>query len=431
MTSAGALPVSDRRGALQVVARLGWGVADQAVSSLSNFALGLYVARTFGASGLGAFTLAYVTYSLTLNAARGVATDPLLVRYSGATPDRWRHAASSATGVAFLVGVVAGAVCLIAGLLLPAPVGEAFLALAVGLPGLMLQDSWRFAFFAAGRAKSALVNDVVWSLLLLAALAALGRPGEGSVVRSLLAFGLTASLAAIFGSVQTRVLPRPSAAFAWVTEHRQLAWRYLTENVSFSGAAWLRSLSVGALAGLAVLGHVRGAEMLMGPFLVVLMGVSQVAVPEASRLFHQSPPRLAHFCFVLGAAQAAAALAWGIALIVVLPLGPGDFLLAELWSPTSHLLLGVTLNVTAACFAASATACLRATGVAWRSLRAQLISSAAYLVGGVAGVVVAGASGTVWGVTGANVVASLVWWYHLRAALAEHDAAGEAGHVTR
>jgi O-antigen/teichoic acid export membrane protein len=427
VTSAGALPVSDRRGALRVVARLGWGVADQAVSSLSNFALGLYVARTFGASGLGAFTLAYVTYSLTLNAARGVATDPLLVRYSGATPDRWRRAASSATGVAFLVGVVAGAVCLVAGLLLPAPVGDAFLALAVGLPGLMLQDSWRFAFFAAGRAKSALVNDVVWSLLLLAALAALGRPGQSSVAGCLLAFGGTASLAAIFGSVQTRVLPRPSAAFAWVDEHRQLAWRYLTENVSFSGAAWLRSLSVGALAGLAVLGHVRGAEMLMGPFLVVLMGVSQVAVPEASRLFHRSPARLADFCLTLGAAQAAAALAWGIGLMLVLPLGPGPFLLEALWDPTSQLLLGVTLNVTAACFCASATACLRATGAASRSLRAQLIASVAYLVGGVAGVVVAGAPGTVWGVTVANVLSALVWWHQLRAALADHQASARPG----
>ena len=420
--------MSGRRAVLQVVGRLGWGVADQAVSSLSNFALGLYVARTFGASALGAFTLAYVTYSFSLNAARGVATDPLLVRYSGAVRRRWRRATSSATGTALLVGVAVGTVCLVAGLLLPAPVGHAFLALSVGLPGLLLQDSWRFAFFAAGRPRTALVNDVVWSLLLLVALAVMDVRHAGSVGNCLLAFGATASVAAVVGSAQAGVLPRPSSAFGWVSEHRELAWRYLVENVSFSGAAWLRSLTIGVVAGLAVLGYVRAAEMLMGPFLVVLMGVSQVAVPEASRVFHRSPARLARFCLALGGVQAVAALAWGLTLMVVLRLGPGPALLGDLWSPTSRLLLGVTLNVVAACFAASATACLRATGVATRSLRAQLTASLVYVIGGVVGVLVAGAPGTVWGVTAANAVSALIWWHQLRAALADH--AVEAARAT-
>ena len=42
--------------------RLGWGVADQAVSSLTNFAVNIYIARELGAVEYGAFSLAYVTY---------------------------------------------------------------------------------------------------------------------------------------------------------------------------------------------------------------------------------------------------------------------------------------------------------------------------------------------------------------------------------
>ena len=42
--------------------RLGWGVADQGMSSLSNFAVNIYIARTLGAVQYGAFGLAYVTY---------------------------------------------------------------------------------------------------------------------------------------------------------------------------------------------------------------------------------------------------------------------------------------------------------------------------------------------------------------------------------
>jgi O-antigen/teichoic acid export membrane protein len=410
-----------RRGLLPLARRLGWGVADQAVSSLSNFALGLYVARSTGASGFGSFTLAYVTYSVVINAARGTATDPLLVRHSGAPGQKWRTASSAATATALTVGMAAGAVCVAVGLLLPDPVGPAFVALGVGLPGLMLQDSWRFAFFAAHRGRSALLNDVTWSVLLLLALVGIHQSGDGSTpARCLLAFGGTASLAAVLGSVQARVLPRPLLAAGWVRAHRHLSLRYLVENVSASGASQVRAFVLGAVAGLASVGYVRGAEILMGPFLVVLMGISQVAVPEASRVLHRASARLAHFCLVLGGVQAAAALAWGVTLLVVLPLGPGRALLAELWTPTSHLIPAVTLNVMAACFLTAAMAGLRAMGVARRSLRTQLTTSGLYLLGGAVGAVWAGAVGTCWGVTLANGLGAVVAWHHLRAALADH-----------
>jgi len=57
-------------GVIQAARRLGWGVADQGISSLSNFALGLFVARSIGASGFGAFALAFITYTVVINAAR-------------------------------------------------------------------------------------------------------------------------------------------------------------------------------------------------------------------------------------------------------------------------------------------------------------------------------------------------------------------------
>jgi hypothetical protein len=52
-----------RRLPRQGVRRLSWGVADQAVSSLTNFAVTIYVARMLGATQFGAFSLAYVTYA--------------------------------------------------------------------------------------------------------------------------------------------------------------------------------------------------------------------------------------------------------------------------------------------------------------------------------------------------------------------------------
>ena len=58
------------------------------------------MARTLGAAQFGAFSLAYVTYSFALNASRGLATDPLMVRFSGTDLPTWRRAVANCTGTA-------------------------------------------------------------------------------------------------------------------------------------------------------------------------------------------------------------------------------------------------------------------------------------------------------------------------------------------
>ena len=50
---------------------MGWGVADQGMSSLTNFAVNIYIAHELGAAAYGAFVLAFVTYHFALNASRG------------------------------------------------------------------------------------------------------------------------------------------------------------------------------------------------------------------------------------------------------------------------------------------------------------------------------------------------------------------------
>lgn len=415
-----------RRDRIQPLRRLGWGVVDQGISSVSNLALGLFVARSFGAHSFGAFALAFVTYTVVINAARGLATDPLMVRFSGEANDRWRRATSSAAGTALTVGVLTGAVCIVAGLALPDPVGPAFVALGVGLPGLAVQDSWRFAFFAAGRGAQAFANDLLWTVLLVVTLVVMHLRGGGSAVQCLVAFGVTATLAAAMGGFQARTVPRWRLARPWLVAHSSLSLRYLVENVSMSGASQVRSFVLAGAAGLAAVGQVRASEMLLGPFFVLLMGVSQVAVPEASRVLQRNPNRLRHFCFVLGGSQAGGAVVWGVLLLTVFPLGPGTLLLKDLWEPTAQLIPAITLTVAGASFVTALTAGVRAMGASRRSLRAQLIGSTLYLVGGIAGAVLGGAVGTSWGVAAAVALSALVWWHHLGAALTELSLQSEA-----
>jgi O-antigen/teichoic acid export membrane protein len=412
--------IAKAAGRVPALGRLSWGVADQGVSSLGNFALGIAVARALAPADFGAFALALVTYGVVLNASRGLATDPLVVRYSRAEASAWRRAVSAATGTAVTAGVVCGAGCILVGMVLPSSVKGAFVALGVSLPCLMLQDGWRFAFFSSGRPAKALVNDLVWAVLQIAAVVALVLTHHATVVTCVLAFGGSAALAAAFGWWQVRILPRPGLTRSWLTEQRALSGRYLVENVSISGARQLRMTGLGLLAGLAAVGQVRAAEILMGPFMVILMGVSQVAVPEAVHVVHRAPRRLTRFCLYLGGAQALAAVAWGALMFLLVPRGLGQLLLGDLWVGAFALLLPVLLNMTIGCFESGAVSGVRALGASRHSLAAQLSNAGLYLVGGIGGAALDGARGSCWGVAAATAVATVIWWRRLRRALHEH-----------
>ncbi|MFI5806129.1 hypothetical protein [Streptomyces sp. NPDC051561] len=412
-----ARPVGRRSAKRAMVGRLSWGLADQAASSMTNFAVGIYVARSLGLAAFGVFSLAWVTYGVVLNVSRGLATDPLMVRFSGVPVASWRGAVARSSGAALGVGGAVGAVCVVAGLGLGGGAGLAFACLGAVLPGLLLQDAWRFSFFAAGTGRKAFVNDLVMGVALVPAMVVAAR--VGTVAAFVLAWGASAAVAAAYGWFQSGIRPRPAGARRWLRKHRDLGARYLVENVSLSGAAQLRAYGLGAIVGVGAVGAVRGAELLLGPFLAVLMGLSLVTVAEAARVLRQAAHRLGRFCLVLGGGQAAAALLWGAALLLV-PDRLGEFVLGDVWSSASELIIPATLGVVGASLGTGAAAGLRALAAARRSLRCQLIASTFYVAGGLGGAAAQGTVGSAWGVAAATLIGSAVWWLQLRSALREH-----------
>ncbi|MCZ4514520.1 hypothetical protein O3Q52_41600, partial [Streptomyces sp. ActVer] len=340
-----------------MVGRLSWGLADQAASSMTNFAVGIYVARSLGLAAFGVFSLAWLTYGVVLNVSRGLATDPLVVRFSGVPTASWRAAAARSSGAALGIGTALGAMCLLVGLGLGGRVGPAFVSLGVVLPALLLQDAWRFAFFAAGSGQKAFANDLVWGVALVPAMVVAAH--VGSVAAFLLAWGASATVAAVYGCLQSGIRPRMTGARGWLREQRDLGYRYLVENVSLSGASQLRAYGLGAIVGVGAVGAVRGAELLLGPFLALLMGLSLVTVAEAARVLRQAPRQLNRFCLHLGGGQAAAALLWGAALLLM-PDRVGEFVLGGVWSSASELIVPATLGVAGAGLGTGAAAGLRA-----------------------------------------------------------------------
>jgi O-antigen/teichoic acid export membrane protein len=394
------------------------------VSSLTNFAVNIYIARELGAVEYGAFSLAYVTYAFALNASRGLATDPLLVRFSYTDPPTWRRAVANCTGTAAVVGLATGTCVLLAALVLGGSTRLAFLALGLTLPGLMLQDSWRFAFFAKGRGSHAFLNDVVWLVTLVPALVLLKATHHSSVFWFVLAWGASATVAAAVGPLQAHVMPKLPGVWEWLSRQRDLGFRYMVEGTTNSAATQLRNYGIGLILGLAAVGYVQAASTLMGPFMVIITGSGLIILPEAAKMWRDSPRRLPKYCIIISAVYTLLGLAWGAVLLVALPRGLGSGLLGPIWRPSYPLVLPTTISIMGLCVTSGAGTGLHAAGAARQSLRAAILTSAIYVACSVAGAVEGGAVGAVEGTAVATWLGALVYWWQLSSALRESDRAG-------
>ncbi len=404
--------------------RMGWGLADQVVSSLTNFAVGIYVVHALGAVQFGAFSLAYVTYGFVLNASRGLATDPLMVRFSGTDLPTWRRAVADCTGTATVVGLALGACVLAAVAVLGGRTGAAFLALGLTLPGLLLQDSWRYSFFALGRGGHAFLNDTIWALTLLPALAVLHVTGHADVFWFVFAWGITATIAAAAGALQARVIPRPDGTWGWLSEHRDLGPRYLAQGTAQSAAVQLRAYGIGFVLGLAALGSVQAAATLFGPMTILFFGMSLVTIPEAARVLRRSPRHLPLFCLVISGGLSMAALAWGVILLVAVPRGFGSWLLGPIWRSTYPLVLPQMFFVIGQGIGAGEGTGLGALGAARRSLRQSVLAAVLFVIGSLVGAVAGGAAGTLWGAAASQWISAVYGWWQLR------EAQRDAGHLS-
>ena len=399
--------------------RFSWGIADQGMSSLTNFLLSAFVARSLDVGEFGAFSLAYVTYGFAINASRALAVEPLLIRFSAGSLASWRRATAGATGTAVVVGLVGGAGGLAVGPLIGGTTGQAFTALGLTLPGLLLQDSWRYAFFALGKGQHAFINDAVWAGVQIPALLLLKVTGHTQVFWFVFAWGAAGGVGAVVGSLQAKVLPSLMAAGQWLVRHRDLGPRYLVENTGANSVSMLRSYSVTSLLGLPAVGAMQAASVLMGPFNILLFGVSIITIPEGARLLHNSPRRFPLFCAMVSSGLLLLALPWTIGLLIALPHGLGQLMLGDLWQAAYPLVIPAALSVMASCTATGANLGLHALGASRRSLLASLPTATLVIVFAIIGALVAGTEGTLYFSAAAAWIGTVLSWRQLRQALHE------------
>ncbi|HEV2756060.1 MAG TPA: hypothetical protein VG318_09830 [Actinomycetota bacterium] len=400
------LELAGRRG----TRRVAWGLSDQAVSSLTNFALGVVIARQVAPREFGAFSLAFSTYLIVLGVTRAVALEPLSVRFAQWVPEQRRLFVSRAVGTALAMGGVAGVATLLTAFAFDEPLRGVLVALALGLPLLMAQDAWRYVFVASGRPASALTNDAVWAAVLFPGFALISAAAGGSAAWYVGVWCLSAGVAAGVGVLQSATIPKVRGAPAWWRANKDLGTRYLGEFTLSSGASYVTAYFVAAAAGVAAAGALRGAQILLGPAALVHLGIGLLVVPELSRIYHgRSSEHLLRASSAVSGGLFAITATWSVALVLI-PAGVGRALLGESWTIAEPVMLPMGLGLAASGATMGASGGLRALAAADEGLRARLVVSIATVVAGTTGAVLGGAEGAAWGSSAALAAGTMVWW---------------------
>lgn len=395
--------------------RVGWGLAGQALSSLTNFFVGIIVARSVGLDEFGAYALAFSAYCLVLGVSRALTTEPFAVRFSAGKDAGARHALASASGTALLIGFGAGVVAVGAAFMFLPQHRELVLVLAVVLPGIILQDAWRMLFFAVGRGRDAFLNDLVWAVLLVPAFWIDFLDGEVSAASLTLAWGCAGTAAGIYGAVQFRGLPGFAAAGKWLRDNKRLWPRYLCEGLAVNGSQQIYMLALAGLTSLAAVGALKLVLVVLGPVNVLAQGIGAVAVPEAARARLQSRSRLTATAAAFSVVIAGGALAWGTAMMLM----PAGWIAAAAgngWPAAAALLVPVVLSQVFNGANTGPVAGLRAMAEAKRSMWTRICSSTLVVLAVLGGAVAAGISGAAWGLAAAAAVNTVHWMVQYRLA---------------
>jgi len=400
--------------------RASWGLADQGLSSLSNLAVGVVVARSSTVADFGVYALAFGGYTIALNVSRAMATEPLAVRYSGERTPDWQRAVRASTATALLAGFLAMLVGLGIAAVPGVPSRGVLIAFAVTMPGLLLQDAWRWAFFVVGEGQKAFLNDLIWLLAMLVIFGGLYLTDTASAFSLTFAWGLGAVIAAISGRFQAGVSPRRQLIREWIRRNWDLTPKYVGEMLAVSGTIQVYMLGITAAAGLAATAGIRGAQVLLGPVNVLNQGIRMISVPEAARALKHSYRRLWLVGLAISFGVGAGALAWGAVFLLLPPVVGRQLLGPGVWTQAHSVLIPVILLQALGAANAGAFAILRALTAATQGLRVRLISSVILIICGIGGAVLWGPKGAAWGLAGASFCTLLLWWNEAHRAITTH-----------
>ncbi len=267
-----------------------WGLADQALVSLTSFLMMVLLARVLTPEDFGAFVLAYGGLLFANALQSGLFTIPHNVL--GATRSGTRYRRYTATTLVTQFGF---SLCLAAVALGIYVVGSAsgwesaslFLAMAPAVVAWQIQEYLRRVFYTEGRLRAAFMNDCVSYAGQIGFIVLFWQLGWLTGPRAICLLGLTSGLAALVGVWQLR--DRIGARF----DRRSVGdnwhfgkWLFGASFVQ-SGRIQLYLWMIGGFVSITAAGLYRAAQNLVAPTHIMMLAVRSVATPRAAAIEEQ------------------------------------------------------------------------------------------------------------------------------------------------
>lgn len=378
-------------------------LADQAVSSLTNFVAVVLMARHLSAVEFGLVSTLMAAIMLMIGLGRGFIGEPALTRLSPSG-----DGALAPLSAALLLGALSTAAAVAAALALAPGPRAAVLWLGVFAPVFVGQDALRFVNIARAHAGYVLISDTAWLITSSALYIWLGHSYRLTPAGCVAIFGLgcligLSILIPLAGRSQLRMI----SPAHWFRQTSGLGGYYAADYVARNVAPSLVLLAVAGMAGLAQAGGLRAAQALFGPVRVLLWSAVLAFVPSLrGRVL--SGEAIRRTLRLLSVSLVAATVAVGAAL-AVLPTRAGSQLFGATWPQAHKVILPLTVLTAALAWNGATAVGFRAHEAARAGVRVRMVQEAGSVIGGVIGAWFGGAEGGAWGLATAAVLASVLW----------------------
>ncbi len=257
---------------------------DQSVSSVSNFIAGVAVARLAGAAAFGRYMLVLMIWFSAVGLHRALISEPVIIKSRNAQPGGGLQEQGVAAEVVLgLAGSMLVAACGGVAAITDARMGVLMLALSPWFVPLLIQDYWRAMAFQDRRPELALLNDIAFAVVQIAAIGLFSLMGWRSAGYMIAAWGIGATAGALLGFAWFRAAGGLRDGWALIGRLWPDSRWILAEFVT----GFLSNQSYLAFAALLLsqvdYGGFRAAANLMGPVVVIIHAGSNVGLPEAAR----------------------------------------------------------------------------------------------------------------------------------------------------
>jgi hypothetical protein len=329
----------------------------------------------------------------------------LLLRVRRA-PENFRTDRSLALTLVLGLSAVLALAMAAVGVFLPDLLRGFFLAMAVAVPFVLVQDLQRYLAFAMARPQIAIALDLIWLVTQVVASLIVVLLTDAPV-HLVLAWAAGAAVSAVAGLIGMRWRPAQRGIRQLIRDERSRSVRFFSDLALSTGAAQAAFLGLSAVLTLAGFGLLRFALAVTSPLTNLLSGARILTLGYFGRL--HAPHRMTWRVLWAGTVGYAAVTLAFVAILLIIPDDLGTAVLGVLWPQARPLLLlaGIAEAVRVAQFPAIdfLKAFVAETALVATRAATGLIIAISMLIGGVA----AGPRGVLIALGLANLLALVSW----------------------